>query len=295
MTEHSQPTLLVTGASGQLGRRVIELLLAQNAGTIIAATRNPDKLADLKDQGVIVRHADFDDPDSLAKAFSGVDRLLLISTDVLGEGDKRLKQHQVAVKAADEAGVKHVVYTSLASADESPILFAPDHAGTEQALESSSMGYTISRNNIYMDLLPYSIAQAYNMGGLFSTTGDHKIAYITREDCAKAAATALASSFEGRRILEISGGEAYSQPEIAEIASSLTGKPLPVVPIDLETSINGMVSAGLPRPLAEIYASIDTARNQDTLSTVTDNFKALTGEEATSLPDFLAANKASLS
>src|SRR5512138_3822821 len=105
----NKPTLLVTGASGKLGRRVLELLLEADAGTIIAATRTPDKLADFAARGVTVRQADFDDPASLKAAFAGVDRLLLISTDLIDFEGRRLRQHQNAVNAADEAGVKHLV------------------------------------------------------------------------------------------------------------------------------------------------------------------------------------------
>ena len=139
-------TLLVTGASGQLGRRVITHLVQTHrvaAQNIIATTRKPEALADLAAQGVVVRSADFDDPVSLAKAFAGADRLLLISTDALDRPGRRLEQHVNAVNAAVKAGVKHVVYTSMPRPDPgSPIPFAPDHLGTEKALASSPLGWT---------------------------------------------------------------------------------------------------------------------------------------------------------
>src|SRR5207249_3678118 len=113
MTATHHQTLLVSGASGYLGRRVIELLLASNAAQLIATTRSPDKLADLVARGVEVRQADFDDPASLATAFAGADRLLLISTDAVDSTDRRQVQHRTAIKAAEQAGVKHVAYTSL--------------------------------------------------------------------------------------------------------------------------------------------------------------------------------------
>src|SRR5215471_19170757 len=112
MTENRQPTLLVTGASGHMGRRVLELLLESHTGPIVAATRTPDKLAEFSQRGVIVRHADFENAASLATAFAGVDRLLLISTDALDQSGRRLNQHRAAVKAAEEAGVQHIIYTS---------------------------------------------------------------------------------------------------------------------------------------------------------------------------------------
>ncbi|HRF97818.1 MAG TPA: NAD(P)H-binding protein, partial [Aggregatilineales bacterium] len=116
-----------------------------------------------------------------------------------------------AVKASQEAGISHIVYTSLASADDSPVLFAPDHAKTEEAIAESGMGYTILRNNLYMDLLIQSVGQAYQMGGIYGASADGKTAYITREDCAHAAASALSATFNGKRILNITGAEALSQ------------------------------------------------------------------------------------
>lgn len=251
--------LLVTGASGQMGRRVLELLLAAKAETIIAVTRTPEKLNDFAEKGIIVRYGNFDEPSSLAQAFQGADRLLLISTDVLGEQDKRLNQHVTAVKAAEDAGVSHVLYTSITEATDTPVLFAPDHAGTEDALAKSSMNWTILRNNLYMDLLIPTLNQAYQMGSLVKATGDGKTAYVTREDCTQAAAGALLSSFNGQRIVDVTGPEAFSQAEIARIASTVTGQHLNFVAVEKAAMIEGMVGAGLPQPVAEIYASIDTA------------------------------------
>src|SRR5436190_8513588 len=129
--QQHQPTLLVTGASGQLGRRVVELLLEKGASSIIATTRTPEKLADFAARGVVVRPADFDDPDSLARAFAGAERLLMISAQIFDLEGTRLRQHLNAVRAAGAAGVKHAIYTSLVNpGSESPILLAPDHAGT---------------------------------------------------------------------------------------------------------------------------------------------------------------------
>ena len=137
-SNHTSSILLVTGASGHLGRQVVELLLETHSGTIIAVTRTPEKLADLSRRGVIVLQADFDDPASLVQAFQGVDRLLLISTDALDAPGRRINQHRNAIKAAEQAGVKHVVYTSLMNpGPDSPVFLAPDHSTTEEALKES--------------------------------------------------------------------------------------------------------------------------------------------------------------
>jgi NAD(P)H dehydrogenase (quinone) len=283
--------LLVTGASGHMGQRVVELLLEANVKNIVAATRSPEKLTAFKERGVEIRYADFTDSASLDKAFAGVDRLLLISTDAIGT---RLEQHKAAIQAAEKAGVKHVVYTSLAHADTSPVLFAPEHSGTEQALADSSMGWTILRNNVYLEYQISAIAMAYQLGGIFKAAGDGKTAYVSREDCARAAAVALASDFNGKRILEISGSEAVTQAELAAIVSSITGQELKYVPLELEAVIQGMVGAGLPRPVAEAYASFDTAIKVGNLAEVTNAVEELTGKKAEGVTEFLKAHKAEL-
>ncbi len=163
MTENHRRTLLVTGASGHLGQRVIELLLESNTDYVIAATRTPEKLAHLAERGVEVRKADFDDPSSLTSAFAGVDRLLLISTDTLDGTDRQIVQHRNAVIAANQAGVKLVVYTSLFNpAPDSPIAIAPDHYATEQALSAISLNWTVLRNNVYTDYQLPSLARGGN-------------------------------------------------------------------------------------------------------------------------------------
>jgi NAD(P)H dehydrogenase (quinone) len=283
--------LLVTGASGHMGQRVVELLLEAGQKNIVATTRSPEKLVAFKERGVDVRYADFNDSASLDKAFAGVDRLLLISTDAIGT---RLEQHKTAIQAAEKAGVKHVIYTSLAHADTSPVLFAPEHSGTEQALADSSMGWTILRNNVYLEYQISAIAQAYQLGGIFKAAGDGKTAYVSREDCARAAAAALASDFDGKRILEISGSEAVTQAELAAIVSSITGQELKYIPVELEAVIQGMVGSGLPRPVAEAYASFDTAIKVGNLAEVTNAVEELTEKKAEGVTEFLKAHKAEL-
>ena len=295
MSSNDKPTLLVTGASGQLGRQAVEFLLESYQGTIIAASRTPEKLSEFSQRGVIVRYADFEDPASLAQAFAGVDRLLLVSTDAIDVPGRRIKQQCNAIIAAEQAGVSHVVYTSIMNpGPDSPAFVNPDHRATEEGLAATAMGWTVLRENIYTDIAFLSLPQAPQMGKLFNAIGDGKAAYITRQDCARAAAAALAASFNGRRTLDITGPGAISQIELAAIVSQLTGRTVEYIPLDLESLIQNMVAAGLPRPVAEGFASFDAAIAQGKFSQVSNAVEELTGRQPTSVADFLAAHRDAL-
>lgn len=295
MAEQALATLLVTGASGQLGRRTVELLQETHRGPIIAATRTPDNLSDLVRPGTTVRHADFDDPASLSDAFAGADRLLLISTDAVDVPGRRIQQHLNAINAAKEAGVKHVVYTSIIhSGPQSPAFVVPDHRATEAALTESGLGWTVLRENIYMDLQLMSVRRAIETGMVVNAIGDGKAAYITREDCARAAAAALSSSFEGRSTLDITGPEAVSQADIAALASQLSGKDIGYAPIEVETLIGHMTGAGMPRSVAEAYATFDVAIARGEFAAVSSAVEDLTGSKPQSLAEFLSAHRDAL-
>lgn len=273
----SDAKLFVTGASGNLGRRVVELLIeAGAAGRVIAGTRSPEKLADLSAQGVEVRFADFEDVASLAPAFQGAERLLLISS----LGDDRLSQQLNALHAAEAVGVKHVIYTSIVNPTNTPVTIASDHAATEAALEASSVSWTVLRNNIYAEVAAQSIEQALQFGGvLANAVGDGLHSYIAREDCARAAAAALLSDFEGKRVLNITSSEAISQVELAAIASQITGTSITYTPLSLEQVKQNLLGAGLPPALVEMIASFDAGGAADKFDLISDDFKTLTGRE----------------
>ncbi|CAN7291049.1 SDR family oxidoreductase [Pseudoxanthomonas sp. LjRoot143] len=287
------PTLLVTGASGQLGGAVVRHLLDTlqfPAERLIATSRNPDALSDVAARGVTVRTADFDQPGTLATAFEGADRLLLVSTDALMEPGKRLTQHRTAVQAAVEAGVPHVVYTSLPSADISHVSFAPDHWGTEQALSASPLTWTVLRNGWYFENLAYTLPGALASGEWASASGDGRIAYIARDDLARAAAAALASGDTTNRILTLTGAQAHSARDIAARVAALTGKPLSVVDITPAQQIEGLRAHGFPPVLADVFASFDVATAAGDLGEVTDDYVRLTGQSPTALDAWLPAN-----
>lgn len=289
-----EPTLLVTGASGQLGRRATEILLEAKAGKIIAGTRDPSKATDLAAKGAEVRKSDFDDP-ALADAFRGVDRLLLISTDALDTPGKRLQQHKAAVAAAKQAGVKHIVYTSMPKPEPgSPIPFAPDHYGTEQALEQSGLGWTVLRNSWYQENLLHSLPQVLASGKWFSAAGDGKVAHVAREDAAYAAAAALAAEPKGNARYDITGPALLTTREIAKLASEATGKPVEVIDVTDEQLVQGMIAAGMPAFLAPVYASFDTNTRAGNIAIAPGAVQELTGRTPRSMKQFLAENKSAL-
>lgn len=290
--------LLVTGASGHLGQRVIHHLLETlkvAPQRIIATTRKPETLKDLAAKGITVRAADFDDAASLRSAFAGADRLLLISTDALDRPGRRLEQHQAAVAAAEQVGVAHVVYTSMPLPENSPLLIAPDHAGTEKALASSALkGWTVLRNHWYFENLFMSLPSALASGQWYSAAEQGKVAHIARDDLARAAATALASDAGGKTTYTLSGAEAFTTGQIAQQVSQAAGKPLQVVHVPLAGLIQGMVSAGFSEPLAAVFASFDTNTAAGRVADITGDYQKLTGVAQQPFAHWLTANAAAL-
>jgi NAD(P)H dehydrogenase (quinone) len=287
-------TILVTGASGHFGRSVLNHLINTYkvpASQIIAVTRKPKSLAGLAKQGVTVRTADFDSPD-LAKAFAGGKRLLIISTDSL-EGGRRLAQHVKAVEAARQAGVTHIVYTSMPKPDAaSPILFAGDHRGTEEAIAGSGIAHTILRNSWYMENLAMSVPSALATGKWFTAAGTGKISHTARDDQARTAAAVLASGTMDSKTYTLTGPQALSTDETAMIASEALGKPIEVVHVTAEQLAQGMAGSGLPELLIPMVVSFDVNTAQNRMDMVTDAVQSLSGAAPQNLRDWFKSNKA---
>lgn len=285
-------TVLVTGASGHLGRLAVEWLLENYNGPIIATTRDPEKLSEFSARGVTVRKADFDKPETLTEAFVGAQRLLLVSTDAVAVPGQRLKQHTDALQAAVKAGVKHIVYTSLQNPEPgSACLIAGDHYDTEKAIKNSGMSYTILRNNLYADNLLQSLPQAIATGHLANATGDGRTAYVTRQDCAFTAAAALASTSNENRTVDVTGPEALSGNDIAQIAGEVTGKSIQYVPLEVGKMVEILESSGLPNGMAQAYVSLDIASGKGEYAQTAATVQELTGHAPTSVKQFLTDNK----
>jgi NAD(P)H dehydrogenase (quinone) len=281
-------TLLVTGAAGHLGQRVLHHLLntlGVPANRIIATTRKPESLSEWAAKGVTVRASDFDNPASLEAAFQGATRVLLISTDAIG---RRIAQHTAAIDAAVKAGVDHVVYTSMPSPEKSLVVFAPDHAGTEAALAASALpGWTVLRNNWYFENLFLGMPSTLASGKWFTATGSGRASDIARDDIARAAAAALASTDRRKATYTLTGAKARSVPEIAALVSQAVGKPIEVIPVTVEDLVQGMVAHGVPEPMARMIASFDANTAAGQLGQVTGDFKALTGVDPQPFEEWL--------
>jgi len=245
----------VTGASGQLGRLVLEKLIDRvDPATIVALVRDPAKLADFAARGVAIRRFDYDAPETLVPALEGVDRLLLISGNEVG---KRVLQHQAVIDAAKAAGTGFIAYTSILNAETGGMKLAEEHLATEHALAASGAPYALLRNGWYTENYAPGLAAAQEHGALLGSAGEGRIAAAAREDYAEAAAVVLASADNATRTYELAGDDAFTLAEFAAALSTIGGKP--VVYRDLPEAEYAAVleSIGLPGPFAAILADSD--------------------------------------
>jgi NAD(P)H dehydrogenase (quinone) len=290
-TRASRPSmrLVLTGASGHLGRRTAELILAHvDPASVVLVSRRPESLADLQARGATIRLGDFDDPDSLLDAFAGANRLLLISTDAFG---RRVTQHGHVISAARRVGVQHVIYTSLPDPSESnPALVAADHGATEALLRDSGLAWTILRNALYSDhLLPRAVA-AIGSGRFSHNDGTGASAYVSREDCAAVAAAVLGGGREhAGETYDVTGPELLDADGLARCFAELGGVPVGADELTDEALVAEMIATGLPAPVAKLLASFGAAIRGGHLAQLSPSVKALTGHEPVPVVDVLTA------
>lgn len=280
--------LLITGASGRLGRASADRLLERtDPGDLILTTRDPGSLADYAARGVEVREADFERPETLPAAFAGADRVLLVSTDAIG---RREAQHRAAIQAATDAGVTFIAYTSFPSFGPDDLLSA-EHAATERQLRDSGLEWCILRNSAYADNEVDALRQAVASGELVSNTADGATSFVARDDCAAVAAAVLAGSGHAGRTYDVTGPEAIDAEGRARIFSEVSGRPIAVRHVDDETAARELSeAAGLPLPVAlGMVGAIGRATRDGVFATVTDVVERLTGRPATPLRAVLEA------
>jgi NAD(P)H dehydrogenase (quinone) len=284
-------TIVITGASGHLGRRVTEILLADHGvapADLVLVTRSPDKLADRAAEGAQVRRGDFADRASLDSAFAGAENVLVISTDAVGT---RVEGHKAAIDAAVAAGARSVTYTSgLNPSDSNPIAVMWEHRQTEDHLRATAPGWTVLRNSIYAEILLGGAQAALATGAHVTNEGDGRVAYVSRDDCAAAAAAVLATDGHEGKIYDITGAVSLSAADVAALYAELGGRPVQVVEVDDDAYTAGLVEhAGMPRAVAEVYASFGTGTRRGYSAPISDTLVALTGREPKPVRDVLAA------
>lgn len=281
-------TTAVTGATGHLGGLVIEELLARGVapGDVVAIVRDESKASKLATQGITVRVADYNDPDSLRNALAGVDKLLLISGSEVGQ---RLAQHTNVIEAAEANGVALIAYTSLLHADTSGLSLAPEHVATEARLRESSVPAVILRNGWYWENYLAAIPQAVSTGTLFGAAGEGRLAAAARADYAAAAAAALtADSDQAGKVYELGGDERLTYAEFARAIGEASGATVEYRDLSEADYQATLVGAGLPAPVATMLASSDAGIGRGELDTDSGDLQSLIRRSSTPVADVIA-------
>ncbi|MEH7486138.1 SDR family oxidoreductase [Priestia megaterium] len=277
--------MLVTGATGKLGTKVVDTLLKTvPANQLAVSVRNPEKAEGLRVQGVDVRQGDFDRPETLDAAFKGIDRLLLISAD--GDNETRIRQHTNAVAAAERAGVKFIAYTSIVNAQESKNFLAPTHQATEEAILKTGISYSFLRNNWYLENEISSIQGVLAGAPWVTSAGNGKVGWALQQDYAEAAATVLSGNGHENTIYELSG-KLLSQDELASALSSVLRKEVSVQLVDDATYADIMKGAGVPDFLIPMLVDIQKGIREGTLEIESNDFEKLLGRPATPINEGL--------
>lgn len=271
--------IAVSGASGKLGQLVVATLLERGVRDVVALSRSPERI--IGDERVEGRFADFDDPQSLESALADVSRLVLISTDALGTDGRRVRQHQAAIAAAEQAGVEHVVYTSMLHAETSPLkMMVADHWATEVALAESGLGHSVLRHAFYDDLAKGILVRADGSGVFPHAAGAGRVAYVSRRQCALAAAVAVSDGFVGRRRFDITGPEALGMDELAKVAGRQRGRAYRAEAVSREDLVARLVSGGMADIQAQVMAMIDVGIAAGAMEPASGDFTELTGSQA---------------
>jgi NAD(P)H dehydrogenase (quinone) len=294
MSTTTNRRLLVTGASGHLGRAVVEDLLNAGVRNVVAGTRNPETISDLAAKGAETVKVDFDDLASLGAAFAGVDRVLIISVDARTPAEDRLRRQLAAVSAAVNANVSCIVYTSMLKPEPgSLIAYAPTHYETEQAIERSGIPFSILRVNSYANNVFWWLPPILTSGRWVTSAGEGRTAYIDRLDVALAAAAALTSDETLGRV-DLGGAEALSASDIVSLVKDVFDISIELEQVTDEQREAGLAAAGLPAGAAKHLTAIDTTTRNGDFDSVNDLVVRLTGTPPRSFRDFLLANRDAL-
>jgi NAD(P)H dehydrogenase (quinone) len=279
-------SIIVSGATGHLGRLVVEALLRRGvpASDLVATGRDTDRIKDLAGRGVTVRRADFQDPERLAAAFDGGTRLLLVSTTTVGE---RIGNHRRAIDAARAAGIQLIVYTSAVNADTARMRLAVEHRQTEEHLRASGVDHVVLRNGWYLDNYLDLLPAIRKNGTVAGSAGPGAVSAAVRADYAEAAAVVLTTEGHAGATYEL-GGEAFTLPELAAAISAAAGEPITYSDLPAPEYARLLVEAGLPTGLAEVLADADLGLARGELYTSSTALAELIGHPPTTLAQALA-------
>lgn len=280
--------IVVTGATGPLGRQVVENLLERGvpAGKIVAAVRTPAKAADLAERGVQVREADYDRPETLAPAFAGAQKVLLISGSEIG---KRVQQHRNAIDAAVAAGVPFLAYTSILKADTTGVALAGEHKATEEYLKTSGLPHALLRNSWYTENYTGAAGAAIGAGAVLGSAGSGRVGAVPRADYAAAAAAVLATDGHEGKVYELSADTPFTMAEYAGELSRQSGKPVAYQDLPPADYTQALVGFGLDAGYAGALADADQGIERGDLASDSGDLRRLIGRPTTSLADAVAA------
>ncbi|HKU02825.1 MAG TPA: SDR family oxidoreductase [Arthrobacter sp.] len=285
-------SIVVTGATGQLGRHVLEALLERGvaAGDIVAAGRSVEKLADFAGQGVRVQPMDYADAGSVAAALKGATRVLLISGSEVGQ---RVEQHRTVIEAAKAEGVELLAYTSIANADTTGMRLADEHKATEALLRGSGVPFVLLRNGWYLENYTEQLPGTLAQGAVAGSAGDGKVSGAARADYAHAAAAVLVADGQAGKVYELGGDEAFSMADLAAEISAATGKAVSYNDLPAGDYAGLLASVGVPEAFAEILADSDLGIARGDLLVSTGDLRRLIGRPTTSLGQAVRAAAAS--
>ncbi|MEU0871075.1 SDR family oxidoreductase [Nocardia brasiliensis] len=271
-------TVAVTGASGQLGRLVVESLLRAGVTPIVAIVRDPQRVADLAERGVQVRAASYDDAEALDRALAGVDRVLLVSGNEFGA---RVAQHTNVIRAAERAGVRLLAYTSIPLGADSPLILAQEHVGTEAVLAESAVPHAILRNSWYWENYLGGLAHTVESGVLHGAAGAGRVSGAARADYAEAAAKVLTTEGHEGQVYELGGDEHLTYAELAQVISQAAGKPVRYENLTEAQYLAALVQAGMPEEQAKVIADADSGIAAGVLDVTSGHLQKLLGRSST--------------
>jgi NAD(P)H dehydrogenase (quinone) len=276
-------SIVIAGATGQLGRHVVEALLERDvpAAQIVAAGRSIGKLADLEARGVQVRAMDYTDAASVAKALEGATKVLLISGSEVGQ---RIEQHRTVIEAAKAEGVEFIAYTSIANADTTAMLLAVEHQATENLLKDAGIPFALLRNGWYLENYTEQLQGTLAQGALAGSAGEGKVSAASRRDYAEAAAAVLVAENQAGKVYELGGDHAFSLAELAQEISTAANQAVAYQDLPASDYAGLLAGFGVPQAFADILADSDLGIARGDLLVSGSDLRQLIGRPTTPMP-----------